>query len=104
MYTEDANDPVLVEGDCPCRKIQRAGGLLHRSAFREQLQNLALTKGQLFRIRVSFVPVEEVVDGFLCKLRRDIQTTSNGFSYGDEKFCRGRRLQQITRCSTPKRL
>src|SRR5437762_3174844 len=49
LQAEVFHDRVFVKGHGACGQMEEVRDFLHRTAFREELQHLALTRGELFR-------------------------------------------------------
>src|ERR1700756_5700484 len=83
FQTEGLHNSVFVEGYCTWFHVQDTGNLLHRHAFRKQLQNLTLAASDPFFRNIGLTASQEEAHRFFRnewrKVRLRLQSASNGY-------------------------
>jgi hypothetical protein len=94
LKIEFFHNSVLVKCNCSSRNMKNDGSLRHGSAFRKQLEYLALARSQILVV-IELRIANKMIDQVLSDSRRYVRSTFQRFPNCLHQLRTGRLLQQI---------
>ena len=99
LHAEVLHDRVFVKGDRARAYFEEVRDLLHRVAFREELQHFALSHSELLRGRLRSAAEEDAERHSFSNEWRDVSLARERPLDSGEELARRGVLQQIARCA-----